>query len=510
MTDAPEDKQPAGFALIMLASVFVVATCGLVYELLAGTIASYLLGDSVTQFSTVIGTYLFAMGVGSWCSRYVTQRALEVFIRIEILIALIGGSTAAILFMLFPMVDSFRPILYSLVFCIGFFVGLEIPLLIRILRSRFAFRELVSTVLTYDYVGALAASLIFPLVLVPQLGLVRSGFAVGLTNIIIALLLIWQLRDSHKLIAEKVAAALVAALLLAGFILSDRLQSWSESAAYDDPVIYARSTKYQRIVLTRRKDDIRLHLNGNLQFSSRDEYRYHEALVLPALGRVAQPHNVLIMGGGDGLAAREVLKHPAVKNITLVDLDSGITDLFKSAPALVALNQGALSAPQVTAINADGFVWARDIDQVFDLIIVDFPDPTNFAIGKLYSREFYTRLAKLLSVTGVLVVRSTSPLVAPQSYWTISNTMEAAGLNTAGYHAYVPSFGEWGFTMATHGPLPTLKWLPQNTRFLTRNVEKQLYLFPPDMARRGKAVNRLDNQALVTSFAEEWRVYDAR
>jgi spermidine synthase len=216
------------------------------------------------------------------------------------------------------------------------------------------------------------------------------------------------------------------------------------------------------------------------------------------------------MGGGDGLAAREVLKHPAVKNITLVDLDSGITDLFKSAPALVALNQGALSAPQVTAINADGFVWARDIDQVFDLIIVDFPDPTNFAIGKLYSREFYTRLAKLLSVTGVLVVQSTSPLVAPQSYWTISNTMEAAGLNTTGYHAYVPSFGEWGFTMATHGPLPALKWLPQNTRFLTRNVEKQLYLFPPDMARRGKAVNRLDNQALVTSFAEEWRVYDAR
>ncbi|WP_438729798.1 polyamine aminopropyltransferase [Parasphingorhabdus sp. DH2-15] len=510
MSDEAEAKQPAGFAIIMLASVFVVATCGLVYELLAGTIASYLLGDSVTQFSTVIGTYLFAMGVGSWCSRYVKQRALEVFIRVEILIALIGGCTAALLFMLFPIVDSFRPILYALVFCIGFFVGLEIPLLIRILRGRFAFRELVSTVLTYDYVGALAASLIFPLILVPQLGLVRSGFAVGLTNIIIALLLIWQLRSSHNLVAEKIAASIVATLLLTGLLMSDYLQSWSESAAYEDPVIYSKSTEYQRIVLTRRKNDIRLHLNGNLQFSSRDEYRYHEALVLPALGRVSRPENVLIMGGGDGLAAREVLKHPNVKTITLVDLDAGITDLFKTVPALARLNNGALSAPQVTAINADGFVWARKAEQIFDLIIVDFPDPTNFAIGKLYSRAFYSQLSRLLADNGILVVQSTSPLVAPESYWTVSNTMENAGLQTTGYHAYVPSFGEWGFTMASHGPLPPLKWLPDNTRFLTRAVEKDLYLFPPDMARRPTAVNRLDNQALVTSFAKEWRVYDGR
>jgi spermidine synthase len=361
-------------AAALLASAFVVATCGLVYELLASTLASYLLGDSVTQFSTVIGAYLFAMGIGSWCSRYVRTDELRLFVRVELLIALLGGFSAAALFMLFPVIGHFRVALYFLVLAIGFFVGLEIPLLMRILKA-FDFREVVSSVLTFDYVGALAASLLFPLILMPQLGMIRTGFLFGILNAAVALALLLALPRGAALRPEKIAALLVLVLLGAGFVASDRLQRWAEVAAYQESVIYAESSRFQRIVLTRDRDDLRLYLNGNLQFSSRDEYRYHEALVHPALGRVAAPREVLILGGGDGLAAREVLRHPGVRRVTLVDLDPAMTRLFAQSPMLTALNRGALTDRRLRVINDDGFRWARQARGRYDAIIVDFPDP---------------------------------------------------------------------------------------------------------------------------------------
>lgn len=503
-----EGKTQAGLAIVLLLSVFVVATCGLVYELLSGTIASYLLGDSVTQFSTVIGTYLFAMGIGSWCSRYVVRNEIGIFVRVEILIALIGGCSAAILFLLFPIIEQFRFLLYGMVLAIGTLVGLEIPLLIRILRHRFAFRELVSTVLTYDYVGALAASLLFPLLLVPYLGLIRTGFAFGIANVAVALLLLYVLPQGRAMKAEWVAGLATLGLLLAGVFGAERLQRWAEIAAYDEPVIYARSTPYQRIVLTRVKGDLRLYLNANLQFSARDEYRYHEALVWPALSRVAAPRHVLILGGGDGLAAREVLKHPAVETITLVDLDPEMTALFRDTPMLATLNAGALASPKVSTINADAFQWVRNPPRRYDAVIVDFPDPTNFSLGKLYTETFYRKLAKALAPGAMVVVQSTSPLVAPTAYWTVAQTLEASGFVTRGYHAYVPSFGEWGFTLASLGPIGTPGFLPADTRFVRRETEPLLFDFPPDMARRPVEVNRLDNQSLVRAFSAEWAVYE--
>jgi spermidine synthase len=497
---------PAVLALI--ASAFVVATCGLVYELLAGTLASYLLGDSVTQFSTVIGAYLFAMGLGSWCSRYVEKDELRLFVRVEILIALVGGSLAAVLFLLFPVVDHFRIALYGLVLAIGFLVGLEIPLLLRILRADFEFRDLVSTVLTFDYVGALLASLLFPLILMPHLGMIRTGFLFGLANVGIALALMWLLPAQARLGLEKIAGIVVAALLLTGFIAAERLQRIAEVAAYEEPVIYAVSTPFQRIVLTRGGDDLRLFLNGNLQFSSRDEYRYHEALVHPALGRVADPAHVLILGGGDGLAAREVFRHPEVKNVTLVDLDPAMTRLFARSPLLAELNKGSLTDPRLHVINADAFRWVREAKGRYDAIIVDFPDPTDFSVGKLYTESFYREVRRLLAPGGMMVVQSTSPLVAPGAYWTVATTLEAAGFTTRGYHVYVPSFGEWGFVLAANRPIGDAARIPPGGRFLTAADEPRLFDFPPDMARRPAPVNRLDNQALVREFADEWGRYE--
>lgn len=502
------DAAPASLAVILLVSVLVVATCGLIYELLAGTLASYLLGDSVTQFSTVIGTYLFAMGVGSWLSRHVRSGEMAVFVRVEILIAALGGWSAAGLFLLFPLVGDFRVALYALVMAIGALVGLEIPLLIRILRHRFAFRELVSNVLTYDYVGALIASLLFPLVLVPKLGMIRTGFVFGLANVGVAIALLIALRRQERIGRDMVAALLVTASLIAGVACADRLQRWSEVAFYTEPVVYARSTPYQRIVLTRQGGDLRLYLNGNLQFSTRDEYRYHEALVWPVLGRVASPRQVLILGGGDGLAAREVLRDGRVGHVTLVDLDPEMTSLFRETPQLAQLNAGSLASRRLTMVNADAFRWIRTERRQFDAIIIDFPDPTEFSLGKLYTESFYREVARLLAPDGIMTVQSTSPLIAPRSYWTVASTLEAAGLKARGYHAYVPSFGEWGFTMAAHAPLSDVVNLPANLRFLTPASERAMFDFPPDMARRPTPVNRLDNQALVRSFAEEWGRYD--
>lgn len=507
--DGARQEAPNSFAVILLLSVLVVATCGLIYELLASTLASYLLGDSVTQFSTVIGSYLFAMGIGSWLSRYVQEDELRVFVRVEILIALIGGWSAAGLFLMFPLIEHFRVALYGLVLMIGTLVGLEIPLLIRILRHRFALRELVSNVLTYDYVGALIASILFPLLLVPMLGLIRTGFAFGLANVAIAVALLVVVRDYPKKRIDLIAAGLVAASLVGGLFIAERLQRWSEVAFYAEPVIYARYTPYQRIVLTRRGGDLRLYLNGNLQFSSRDEYRYHEALVWPVLGRVAAPRRVLILGSGDGLAAREVLRDPRVQQVTLVDLDPEMTHLFRNTPQLAAINQGSLSSPRLRVINDDAFRWVRQERDAYDAVLIDFPDPTEYSLGKLYTESFYREVARLLAPDGVMAVQSTSPLVAPASYWTVATTLEAAGLNARGYHAYVPSFGEWGFTLAAHRPLQTAAHLPANLRFLTPQAERLMFDFPPDMARRPTPVNRLDNQALVRSFAEEWGRYDS-
>lgn len=506
--DDAEERRPSPLAVALLVSVFVVATCGLVYELLASTIASYLLGDSVTQFSTVIGCYLFAMGLGSWASRYVTRGELALFIRVELLIALIGGVSAAALFMLFPLVDAFRIVLYSIVFAIGALVGLEIPLLMRILKDRFSFSETVSNVLTFDYIGALAASLLFPLVLVPHLGLVRTGFLFGLLNATVAIAVLFLVPPRGPLRADRIAAFGVAALLLAGMVASDRLQRWAETWAYGENVIYSVSTPYQRVTLTRNLDDLRLYLNGNLQFSSRDEYRYHEALVHPALGRVPGARNVLILGGGDGLAAREFLRYANVQRVTLVDLDPQMTKLFSGTAMLAAINRHSLTNPRLHVVNADAFRWIRDAQERYDAIIVDFPDPVDFSVGKLYTDAFYRELSRVLAPGGIATVQSTSPLVAPQAFWTVATTLEAAGLTTEAYHAYVPSFGEWGFILAAHGPIPANVTILSGNRFLSPETEKRLFDFPPDMARRPAVVNRLDNQALVRTFADEWSRYE--
>lgn len=490
----------------LLFSVFIVASCGLAYELIAAALASYVLGDSITQFSTVIGTYLFAMGIGSWLSRYIERGLVVWFVQIELLVGVIGGFSAAFLFLAFAHVnEAFRLLLYGTVSLTGLLVGLEIPLIMRILRSELDFKELVAQVLSFDYLGALAVSILFPLALAPHLGLMRTAFLFGLLNVLVALWAIRLFRETHRGARALQAQGVVAlGLLLAGFGFADRLTTLAEENIYADQIVYAESTPYQRIVITRWREDVRLFLNGNLQLSSRDEYRYHEALVHPALAALPHARRVLILGGGDGLAAREVLKYPQVESITLVDLDAKITDLFKSNRLLTEMNHGSLSSPKLSVVNQDAFVWLDQNPQVFDLIVIDFPDPSNFSLGKLYSSAFYRLLEKRLSAHGLAVIQATSPLYARRSFWCVVATLEDAGLTTAPYHAYVPSFGEWGYIIAGRGAYTKPESIPIATRYLTTATLKTMFDFPADMARVPAEVNRLNNQILVRYFEEEW------
>ncbi|HEX4509709.1 MAG TPA: polyamine aminopropyltransferase [Burkholderiaceae bacterium] len=507
----------------LLACVFVVAACGLVYELSAGALASYLLGDSVLQFSTVIGTYLFAMGLGSWASRHVREPVSATFVEVELIVGLVGGLMPAALFASHAWlpagsVGAFRTLMYLFVTLVGMGVGLEIPLVLRLverpLRGREAIATLVSQVLTFDYLGALVVSIAFPLLLVPHLGLVRSGVFFGLLNALVALwsLLLFRRGLGRAFGALAVQCGLVIAVLAAAYAGGERLTSWAEDSFYGTGVVLREDTPYQRIVITSQDGVARLFLNGNLQFNSKDEYRYHEALVHPAMAGFGAPRRVLVLGGGDGMALREVLRYPSVEQVTQVELDPEMTRLFSKDPMLVALNRGALLSSKLRLVNADAYIWLEQHqgeDEQYDVVIIDFPDPSNYALGKLYSTSFYALVDQHLAASGYAVVQTTSPLIARRSFWTVVTTLEAVGFGTVPYHVHVPSFGEWGFVIASRRPWVRPRALPPGLKFLTLHGIDAMLDFPLDMARVPAEPNRLSNQTLVRTFEEEWgRVHE--
>jgi spermidine synthase len=489
----------------LLISVFLIASCGLVYELIAGTLASYLLGDSVMYFSTIIGTYLFAMGIGSYLSRHIARGLVARFIQVELMVGVVGGSSAGMLFMVFAYLESFRLILYAQVIVVGILVGLEIPLLLRILKDKLQFKDLVSQVLTFDYLGALAVSLLFPLILAPKLGLVRTCFLFGILNVLVAAWTTSLFKDQIARLSSLRAQSVAALVFLsAGLVYGERLTTFAEESLYTDDIVFATTTPYQRIVVTRWKDDIRLFLNSHLQFSSRDEYRYHEALVHPGMQWLKSPRRVLILGGGDGLALREILKYDSVESVTMVDLDPEMTRLFSSNELLRQLNGGSLRSPKLTLINADAFVWLGQGTETFDFAIVDFPDPTNYALGKLYTTTFYNLLSHRLNEHGAAAIQSTSPLYARKSFWCIANTVESAGLHATPYHAYVPSFGEWGYVLASKQPYSVPAVSMKDLKFISTDLLPGLFQFPADMSRVETEINHLNNQVLVRYYESEW------
>lgn len=520
MSDTPVPEAPAPTApgavparpWALFLTVFLIATAGLVYELIAGAVASYVLGDSVTQFSLVIGLYLSALGVGAYLSKYIEHNVGLRFVDVELATALIGGVSAPLLLFAFARGASFHLILWGVVIATGTLVGLELPLLMRLLRGQVVFKDLIATALLFDYLGALAASVLFALVLVPTLGLVRTSLLFGLLNALVGLGSTWLLagEDPRAMRAARVRAVVVAAVLLGLLSQAERLTRAAEVALYSDPIVLAQQSTYQRIVVTRGREGFSLFLNNNLQFASADEHRYHESLVHPAMAAAASPRRVFIAGGGDGLAAREALRYPDVERVVLVDLDPAITRTSATLDLIAAQNQGALSNPRVQVINDDAMAYLSRSPERFDVLIVDFPDPNNLALGKLFTTRFYGIARDHLAPDGALVVQSTSPYYSRHSYWCVVRTMEAAGLHVRPYHAFVPAFGEWGFALARREPFaPPTALRVDGLRFLDAPQLAALFHFSPDIARVDGPVNRLDNQALVRLYEREIGRYAA-
>lgn len=496
---------------LLFLNVLIVATCGLIYELLAGTLASYVLGDSVTQFSLIIGIYLFAMGVGSWLSRFIEKGLARRFVDIELAVAILGGFSAPLLFLTFARVSYFYAVLYFLVFAIGVFVGLEIPLLLRILKDQVEFKELVSRVLAFDYVGALLASILFPILFVPRLGLVRTSLIFGMLNAAVALWGTWLLRPLIKggITGLRVRSLIVMALLLVALIKANTLTSLAEDEMFADEIVYTKNTPYQRIVITRGRAGFQLFLNGNLQFSSTDEYRYHEALVHPPMLVANNPKRVLVLGGGDGLALREILKYPSVEHVTLVDLDPDMTQLSRRFPLLAELNKRSFDDKRVRVVNEDAFIWIEQTtDAPYDAAIVDFPDPNTFSLGKLYTTRFYRLLRSRLTPDAAVSVQSTSPMFARNSYWCIIRTLEAAGFTVKPYYTAVPSFGLWGFALARSSPFEIPTRPPDGLRFLDEQTLAAMFQLSKDIDPVPVEINRLDNQALVRYYEGEWKRFE--
>jgi spermidine synthase len=521
----PSDAASRPKRLVLLVSIFIVGACGLIYELVAGAVASYLMGDSVTQYSLVIGTFLAAMGLGSWLTQWVRGDLLAAFIRVQLLVGVVGGYSSLAIFAAFTHGDDVTWVVLGLAAAVGTLVGMEIPFVVRLLRREAALRVTVAEVLSADYVGALVASVAFPFVVLPLLGLVRASLAFGCLNVLIGTVgtaLFWRELSGRGRVAGWNAVAW--ALLILGLVLAGRATTWLEDRLYQDEIILAETTPYQRIVITRWQDDYRLHLNGHLQFSSRDEYRYHEPLVLPALGLAmrgaadAEPLSVLVLGGGDGLAIRQMLSIDAIARIELVDIDRRVVELFRDQPALAALNDRALSDPRVHAHYEDAFAYLRRAERKYDAIVMDLPDPSSVETNKLYTAEFFGLALRRLTDRGVLVTQASSPFYARRTYWCIVHTLEAAierseaaGSSAQGsrtvipYHVDVPSFGDWGFVMAAPADLladgPPLAC---EGRFLSRDVFAHARTFPPDSAEVPTGVNRLVYPLLVDYHASDW------
>ena len=495
-----------GARRLLLFAAFLCAICGFAYELVIIALGTVLLGSSTEQTALVLGTFIAAMGIGSWFGGRVPERyAIHVFVGLEVVVALLGGLSALALFSAYAWLDLYDVAVRALSTVLGLLVGAEIPLLASIVQHvrRERASQTVGTLLAADYVGAFAVGVTFPVLILPSTGHIASALAFGLLNVAGGVLVLWTMRARVRgAVRRGLAASLAAttAALAAVAVVAGDIEASARQALYDDPIVHHDRTTYQEIDLTRSADgrDLRLFLNGDLQFSSVDEYRYHEALVHPAL---AGPRSrVLMLGAGDGLALREVLRYPDVREVVLVELDPAMLAIARGHGELRRLNRDALADPRVRSVAADAFTWVRRAVERFDAVIVDLPDPDDDGLAKVYSQEFYGMLARrVLSPGGRIAVQAGSPYFAAEAFWCVERTLRAAGLGTRPYHVDVPSFGDWGFVLASRGAPPRLGLdPPAGLRFLDAPTLAAAATFPADRRPVARVrASTLDRPAIV-------------
>lgn len=505
-------QEPTKYATTLIYSAFVAGLCSIVYELLIATTVSYFLGNSVQYFSITIGIYMAAMGVGSWLSKFIQTDLLRKFLLVEVLLAMVGGFSIPLLYMSYATDALFFPTYIILTFLVGLLIGLEIPFLTRLMESYQSLKFNIANILSFDYAGALVATLAFPFFLLPTFGNYLSSLILGLINLSIVAVALGvyrrQLQGSTKLVVAWFVIALVG-LTFAVVYSAETVSKWEQSL-YSGRIVYSEQTAYQKIVMTKFRDDVRLYLDGNIQFSSVDEYRYHEALVQYPLTQLPSvPKRVLVLGAGDGVAVRELLKFDSIEQIILVDLDEKVVELATSNHFLLDINHNSLANAKVQVKIADAFTFLKGNQQPFDLIISDLPDPNTISLARLYSKQFFHLVSQNLDPEGIFVTQATSPYYAQKAYWSIVETIKAAGFNAiVPYHLNIPSFGQWGFVMASLGER-TYKVLrePVQTQFLSLDNMHVMTVFAKDLIYSDAKVNSIDKPVLLDYYLEGWQNY---
>ncbi|MGY1717463.1 polyamine aminopropyltransferase [Blastococcus sp. SYSU DS0552] len=492
---------------LLLAAVAVCAACGLIYELVLLTLSASLTGGGITQTSLIVAGFVAALGAGALLVKPFLGHAAATFVAVEILLGIVGGLSAVTLYVSFSFYGTSSAVLVTGTAVIGVLVGAEVPLLMTLLQSGRSGIDargsgtLLADLNAADYAGALLGGLAWPFLLLPLAGQIRGAALTGVLNLLAAAVVAaFVLRGELTPRARRTAtAALLAAAAVLGVLLvrAGDIETTARQRLYADPVVSAQRSPYQEIVLTERGDDLRLYLDGDLQFSSRDEHRYTEALVHPVLAR--DPGRVLVLGGGDGLAAREVLRHPTVREVVQVELDPAVVDLARTR--LADLNAGALDDPRVDVVLDDAFRWLRSPAAAgFDAVIVDMPDPDTPVLGRLYSTEFYGLVGAALAPGGLVSVQAGSPYSTPTAFWRTVSTLDAAGLAATPYHVHVPSFGDWGFALAQPGATPPGLALSPGApplRFLDDAVLAASGVFPADRRPQHLEPSTLDRPRIV-------------
>ncbi|MDH5681977.1 MAG: polyamine aminopropyltransferase [Spirochaetota bacterium] len=515
---------------LLLFSTFVVSVCGLSYELLIGSLSTNLLGNPVLQYSLTIGFFMSALGIGSYLSRFFVKRLLQQFIVIEIILGLVGGLSIALLNLVFIELNSVYMISsIIMLLLVGIFVGLEIPIITRILKEYGDLKETISNVLTIDYIGGLAASLIFPLLLYPYVGLIKTAFIIGFLNVLIGiinLVVFSGTMEKREKLGMWVASSVGLVILAAGIVFSSKLTGFYSREIYAaqyprqlyGSVLYNKRSRFQHIVLTRYRGTTQLLLDGHLQFSSSHEYRYHEALVFPAFYLKKDIKKVLVMGGGDGLGVRQLVKFPSVEKIVLVDLDPQMTSLARNFSVMREINGDALRDSRVEVVNMDAYKYLGTTAHEFDVIYADFPDPHDAVISKLYSKEFYHFVKRRLTRDGVFITQATSPLHATKVFRCIGKTMQTVFKSVTPFHINAPSMGDWGFYIAYDKEASTETAIRQSDtissykrngaiRFFTKGVFLNSLIFPPDTQVTAESirVNQFAEPIIFQYYLDSWK-----
>ncbi|QNR26011.1 polyamine aminopropyltransferase [Croceimicrobium hydrocarbonivorans] len=504
-------------------ALFATGLSGIVAEYILSTLATYFIGDSAVQWSLIVSVMLFSMGLGSRISKYLEGNLLIKFIGVEFALSLLVSFSSLIAYSAAGFTDYVGLIIYGMSILIGLLIGLEIPLVIRLNEEFESLKVNIASVMEKDYLGSLVGGLFFAFVGLPILGLTYTPFILGFINLLVAVGLFITVRRElgSKFNARiTISSGIIILVMFGGITQAQDIIFFGEQKRYKDKVVFSAQSKYQKIVMTQWKDHYWLYLNGNQQLSTLDEDKYHEALVHPAMKLSHEVQDVLILGGGDGCAAREVLKYPSVKSITVVDLDSMMTGLATRHPILKELNEASFSNPKVKVLNADAFTWLENSNAFFDVIMIDLPDPRSVELNRMYTEEFYRICNLKLRPHGVLITQAGSPYFATKAFKCIDKSMMAAGFETLPLHNHVITLGEWGWVLGqkqdwTQGELKQrarglrfedidTRWLNNEAMLMMSAFGKEIYFEVKDSIE----INHIQDPVLYRYYLKgNWDLY---